>query len=127
MGESAPFDDGDDNSVPDDGWFVSMDNFSATTYTVTAYAHCAKNLGGLSYVEKRSKAGAMSRLTTTVKCPKGKLVIGGGLKTGGNEGLAALVTSRHSITANNDRVWDTAVDNDDFVDIPVTSYAICHR
>lgn len=126
MSESAPYDDGDDGSVPDDGWLVSFDNFSLTTYTVTAYAHCARNLGGLNYVKERSKATASSRLSESVKCPKGQKVIGGGLEANSN-GFAALITSRHSITSNDDRVWDTAVDNDDTIDIPITSHAICHR
>ena len=127
MAESAPYDDGDGGSVPDDGWCVTIDNFSGTDYTVTAYALCVKDLGGLTYVDKRSKAPASARLDQTVKCPKGEKVIGGGLETDGGGGVGALVTSRHSITDASDRVWDTALDNDDFVKVPVTSYAICHR
>lgn len=77
---SAPRDNGDADSKPDDYWFVEGQNLEGGTREITEYAICrTSGAGGLHYVSE-TRSGIQLGDTTEVKakCPAGSRVIGGG-------------------------------------------------
>jgi hypothetical protein len=121
---SSPFDDGDANHDPDDGWRIVVDNLKKHTRSITAYATCAP-LSGLSYESPSAKVPDHTRAILKAFCPGGEYVTGGGLSQTGPFGKVKLIESRFEQLAAHDG-WFGGIDNLSNRKAPIKAYAICH-
>ena len=89
---SAPFDDGDSNEKPDDGWTGTAVSRSAGNKKIIALAVCSRT-GRFSYVVDEGLMGP-NQTSADAVCPTGEPLAGGGVrlltsKKAENEGLVA--------------------------------------
>lgn len=74
---SAPFDGGDADAMPDDGWRSRVDSINGASNTVTEYAICTT-----TQPVYRGKGGTLHSPTHVLlraSCPSGDAAVGGGL------------------------------------------------
>jgi hypothetical protein len=121
---SFPFDDGDADSAPNDGWRVSVDNKSNKDRKMKAYAVCTTS-GGISYWFSDGTAMKRARAHDQTDCMAGQYVLGGGIDHDIDFGNARLVASRFPAMIGPD-AWITEVDNLSNRNRDTLTYAICH-
>ena len=112
--ESAP---GTINGGTQSVWLTALRNNDVKPHTVGLFALCATNPAGYQVVSKVITVAAGGFLRTTVTCPAGKVVAGGGPNVVG-EGSADFRTrlqesSPGTVGAPAQSVWLTAVRNTD--------------
>lgn len=122
--KSLPFDSGDANAVPDDGWRIVVDNPSKKGRTITAYAICTTTTG-FTYISEQTNAPKRTRYHRQVGCPGGEYAIGGGVTHNIGFGDARLVASRHVPFPQYDG-WIAEVDNLSQTKRKATTFTICH-
>lgn len=120
---SAPFDDGDGNQAPDDGWRARTDNVGDASRSLTAYAVCA-DVNGLSYESEPFPVNADARAEDEAACPVGQYVIGGGVSQDGGFRKQRLVMTRYDMTSH--ASWEVQLDNLGTQSLDATAHAICH-
>jgi hypothetical protein len=81
--QSRPFDDGDANKLPDDGWRVKgvRESFSGQLLAVAA---CIQNPAPIQYRSNAGKVKGDGAKTLRANCPRSKAVAGGGFSVGGS-------------------------------------------
>jgi len=77
----VPYDDGDGDKKPDDGWRLIGTNYAAGKVKIEGEAVCTKKLKP-SYPAESQKVGAHSQAAVAVTCPGDRVAVGGGM-TGG--------------------------------------------
>jgi hypothetical protein len=74
----VPYDDGDGNGKPDDGWRLTGTNYRAGKVKIEGEAVCTKKLKP-SYPAESEKVGANSQSQVSVDCPGDRAAVGGGM------------------------------------------------
>ena len=74
---SKPWDSGDRDSKPNDGWFGRANNGSGTDQVMETWAVCSKN-GRFAYVHDSSKLAPRGEALAQAQCPGKSQVVGGG-------------------------------------------------
>jgi hypothetical protein len=134
MHSSFPFDDGDANAKPDDGWQSIANSRSAADKSLLAFAVCSK-IGRFSYVVGGPQFGPdNSKIAAQAPCPAGQSVAGGGLALtqGGAETLySAAGTHPIDLPSDADSItddgWGAEAINSSGIGQAVTAYAICAK
>jgi hypothetical protein len=121
VASSAPYDGGDRDGRPDDGWFAEV-NSGAPGGTMTTYAVCAPFL--VTYVSRTATVAPGKRQSATASCPAGETVIGGGARTGGTSRKTTLGATTHAAFF---RAWRGSANNGTGRAIEVTAIAVCMR
>jgi hypothetical protein len=120
---TAPFDSGDADHRPDDGWRGTVSNGTDSPLEVTTTAICAR-LKGLTYRTKSKTVNGASRATQPVHCPQDKLVVGGGVSQNGPYFVEGLVRSSFDFADHGK--WVGTVDNYQVGAETMKVTAICH-
>jgi hypothetical protein len=108
-----PYDDGDRNKAPDDGWGVKVTN--AGSNDLFAYAICSNRKP--KYLVKKQAANASDYTNNQVNCPAGTSPT-----AGGHLGAKALAHGSGWATPS---FWTYFIDNSSNEALPLTAYAIC--
>jgi hypothetical protein len=120
---SAPFDSGDRDHRPDDGWSVRISNGNTHSDPVTVTAICAK-VRHLAYRTKSKTVQGSARGTQAVNCPDGEFALGGGVAQSGPYYVEGFV--RSSFDFNDHGRWIGVVDNYQSQAESMKITAICH-
>ncbi|MDX6585564.1 MAG: hypothetical protein QOI31_37 [Solirubrobacterales bacterium] len=125
IASGLPFDGGDANSIPDDGWEGRGANLFGGSKSMTVFAICST--GHIEYATDhgRLEAGAGSG---TARCPGSTHISGGGVSVGGSS-LDAWPTRSRPLDLEDgnsqpDDAWQTRVFNSG-PERRLTTYAIC--
>jgi hypothetical protein len=97
---SYPYDDGDANETPGDGWAVRVFNSSIDGARIKAYAVCTRRPIDYAITESTEPAGSPTYATLT--CPElGQVAIGGGVRFDGLVSAVRLIeaVSRDDVDA----------------------------
>jgi hypothetical protein len=126
LAASVPFDDGDANEAPDDGWRVKIFNPAGSrTPEPTATAICAKGAKPKYRSDRDQIPAGQSSPALEIPCPDGTTVVGGGIGMGGG----AFITSTFPAdTGDEDEIpqnaW-TGVMHTDSGGRTLTAHAVC--
>jgi hypothetical protein len=130
IASSYPFDDGDANSKPDDGWIGVANSRSAGDKAMRTYAICSKT-GRYSYVRDTTLVVDHAQNSLMAPCEEGQSVTGGGLTLSGTSTVYAATATRPfdggDADADEDDGWLAAVYNDSNSPQTVRAYAVCAR
>lgn len=122
--DSYPIDGLDDDTKPDDGWRVTMDNNTAGFRSVTSLAICAK-----SQPRYRTADFVSSGVAGIAECPRGTRPSGGGVSSEGTFAQPTIVTnsSPYDGLDRNSRPesWIGRTTQPGFAEIASRIYAIC--
>jgi hypothetical protein len=129
---SRPYDDGDPNSKPDDGWKVRGYNDSGLAVDFDGHAVCTdRGTRELRYRRNRlDDVGAGSGAGATARCRSTEAVTGGGISISG-PASQAWIAFTHPTDDKGDPGstpedgWDLTAFNSTGVDKDMTVYAIC--
>ena len=127
LNSSYPYDDGDANANPADGWAVRVFNSSIDGIRIKAYAVCTRR--PIDYAVTESTEPAGSPTYTTLTCPDlDQVAIAGGVRFDGLVSAARLIeaVSRddvHAVLVPGDQIeFGYDVDGDPK---PLTRIAVC--
>jgi hypothetical protein len=123
---TAPFDAGDPDSKPDDGWRIRATNASAQPQELIAHAVCrAAGAWQLSYRSVSESVSGGTTDGTTRSCPAGAAVTGGGVRIDAGPGAARLFEMFPAGGAPPQQAWFGAITNLSMGSISATVHAIC--
>jgi hypothetical protein len=88
---SAPFDGGDADKIPDDGWRSRVDSFNGASNTITEYAICSTKQPTYRSTAVTLHGPAAPHLRTN--CPAGDSAVGGGVEISPKYSSAYITTS----------------------------------
>jgi hypothetical protein len=115
---SYPYDGGDRNHAPDDGWKVDAGNGSAATKTVKAYAICSEL--SPTYEQRTVTVPPTPQRDLYLRCGEGHPVAGG--SSAADNGNVPEVSS---FPRTDVPKWGLRFDNYINSDLEVTGYAVC--
>lgn len=130
---SRPFDDGDRNKAPDDGWEVRMTNESPATIDASAWATCSDKFDPAYRKRSVSIPSPVRQTDAAVRCTKKQHVLGGGAhgSGGGRHNIVGtFITDGGDADSKPDDGFVAALDTySNFAEFPnkLTVYAICKR
>ena len=129
---SRPYDDGDANSKPDDGWKVRGYNDSGLTVDFDGHAVCTdRGVGDLHYrTNDLNNVGAPSGAGALAPCGEAEAVTGGGISISGRASQAWIAFTHPSDDKGDPGTmpedgWDLTAFNNTGADKDMTVYAIC--
>ncbi len=136
--DTAPFDAGDRDHKPDDGWTVSVDNSSIGTVPVgiTAEAICAKGKAAKSLrYRKQTESVDLGNGAVEATCGRRKRVVSGGISSPAasySDGGGGWITSTAPADGPDrngklDDAWEGRIDNYTDDELPTTTYAVCAK
>ena len=124
---TMPVDDGDGDSIPDDGWRAFQHLFTGTNASMLVYSECRKGPAP-AYRTLSAPVPAHQPVTLNMACNGGH-VIGGGAVISGPAADAHLAASLPIDLQDADSVpddgWRATVSNDSSNDLTTTVHAIC--
>jgi hypothetical protein len=126
-----PYDEGDANDAPDDGWQATVDNQTGGPLDVKVHAICTP--GDFTYLETdQVSVNSGQALTSNVSCPAGTHVAAGGLYAGGGIDQQNLVRSypadfKSDANAKPDDGWVATSHNVSVGQRSFRVYAICGK
>jgi hypothetical protein len=88
---SAPFDGGDGDAIPDDGWRSTVDSLFGSQPQVTEFAICSTKKPAYRSTTRTMAAPGEARMLR--HCPKGEAVLGGGVQISPGYSSAYIQTS----------------------------------
>jgi hypothetical protein len=110
----TPYDDGDRDGKPDDGWRFTGTNYAPGKVKFQGEAVCTKKLKP-SYPTESEKLSAQSQSSVGVDCPGSRVAVGGGMS--GRVGMNSSFPSADS--------WGMFADNYTNKKQEVRSFAVC--
>jgi hypothetical protein len=130
MQSSYPFDGGDADLVPDDGWRGIANSRSAGDKSMLSFAVCSQT-GRYRYITRvKDPVANNSQAQVEAPCPPGRLVAGGGVKLsfGGSNTTSYIAagTVPYDLTGNGTMDgWRAVANNQSGINQDLTAYAIC--
>jgi hypothetical protein len=97
---SAPFDGGDADGIPDDGWRSTVDSLNSGHDQVTEYAICSTRQP--AYRSQTTALSAPAEVELRSNCPAADAVLGGGVSISAGYSSAYVTTS----DASDGVAWD---------------------
>jgi hypothetical protein len=124
---TMPVDDGDGDTIPDDGWRAFQHLFTGTNVSMVVYSECRKGPAP-AYRTLSAPVPPHQPVTLNMACQGGH-VIGGGAVISGPAGDAHLAASLpidlHDADSVPDDGWRATVSNDSSNTLTTTVHAIC--
>lgn len=127
---SVPFDSGDGDRLPDDGWRIRARNDEGSAFDLTVHAVCLLGpVSDLRYRVARGKAKAGKARTLVASC-RDDAVVGGGVAISGSTAKHFIHSNRPRDAASDanstpDDLWQATAVNDSTRQSKVAVYAIC--
>ena len=123
---SAPYDAGDNDSKPDDGWSVNVVNVSGVPTNFSAYAYCSLDAVKYPSATKGIRAGRTG--TVKVTCPEGTRGTAGGLESATTNLIRMSAVYPFDGSDGNNQLddgWAVKATNLDAARVSVTARAVC--
>jgi hypothetical protein len=105
-----------------DGWAAAVNN-PTTASQFTVYAVCAKQPAGYELRSKTIPNPADTQTSTSVVCPKGRFLLGGGSLSSSS----VLLTNLNSSSPGSSNAWFVTMNNPTTPSASVTAFAICAK
>ena len=119
ISSSYPYDDGDRDKSPDDGWKTKISAFDSFV-DINAYAACAKLKP--TYRDRRYEIAPMTSSTDeAVPCPDGDVIVHGGFKGP----TSVRPGSTFPFDGGTDDAWGLRPENVSGEDQKITGFAVC--
>jgi len=123
---TAPFDAGDQDQKPDDGWRVRAVNAFGLEQTLRAHAVCRKaGAWDLSYESENVAITGGTTLPASATCPSGGAITGGGAKVKPGPGSGRVFEMYPAGGTPPREDWHVGITNPSMPQITATVYAIC--
>lgn len=126
---SAPFDGGDRDAHPDDGWLAEINSEAAQGHVMTVYAICAP-FSNLRYAHVKASVDPNVGRTVHVACPQGTRPVGGGAQTSSASTAIALRQTfpwQRPLSDMDFEGWQGTANNLSASPKKVAVYAICRH
>jgi hypothetical protein len=127
LASTHPFDDGDPNKRPDDGWAAAGNNGDSDTTSFKVGAVCTAS-GKFVYRTRSASVAPDDVKFRSVRCPRGTRVSGGGVDArAGNEVAATAPIDRDDADTEPDDGWLGGINNEGSDPRRITAFAICNK